>query len=113
MLLVGSHLFPIASRCETGQLFEELDEIVRILDAALGGDLLDGFFRSLQEIDAPVNALSGHILRQGAAAFRAEQGRQVAAVHIELMGNGLQSQIRRQVILDQGDGFRLKFCTSQ
>ena len=113
MLLVGSHLFPIASRCETGQLFEELDEIVRILDAALGGDLLDGFFRSLQEIDAPVNALSGHILRQGAAAFRAEQGGQVAAVHIELLGNGLQSQIRRQVILDQGDGFRPKFCTSQ
>ena len=68
----------IAVRCKSGLFFEELHEVIHILDTALRGDLLDGFLGALKQVDPPVDPFLIHIFRQRASALPAEQGGQVA-----------------------------------
>ena len=84
--------------------FEPLDEVIHILDAAFGGDVLDGFFAVVQNQRRPVDALAVDELCQSTAAFLVEQIGQITGIDMQLGGNGFQAQIGGEVILYDGDG---------
>lgn len=43
-------------------------------------------------------------LREGGAGLLAEQGGEVAGVHVQLPGQGFEAQIRAEIRVDVGDG---------
>lgn len=81
---------------------EQADKVIRIGEAALRGDVLHQLVRGFQQDQRPVDPLLIDIIRKGAAALPAKQGRKIAGIHIELGGNAFQAQVLRQIKMNQG-----------
>ena len=75
-------LLAVADGRESSLLFEELDEVIYIMDATLGGDFLYRLGSQLQQSYAVIDPLFVHEFCQGAAIFSAEEIGQVTGIDI-------------------------------
>ena len=87
---MGADVFPIAVWRKAGVFLEHLNEVVHIVDATVGSNLLNRQGGQSQQGNALFNSLGIDILRQCAAIFFVEKVGKIAGVDAQLLRNALQ-----------------------